>query len=403
MSDYSSINTCIACGSSDLRFVFDLGWQPLANSYKLRADDPELKFPLAINSCNECRHVQLTHQVNPNLLFRDYSYISGVSRTTLKFFDWFAQMSMEFFLQEKPKSILDIGCNDGSQLNSYADLGLETFGVDPAETLIGISSARHQVVCDFFREGQFARQFDIVTVQNAFAHNNDQLQLLQNIKPLLKPTSVLFAVTSHAHMLQNGEFDTIYHEHLSFYNITSMQRLCERAGLCLTDVKMYPIHGGSYIFVIQLQNSQPHKVQTLVEQERQAGLYNDSMLDNFRSRSIQNVEKVRNFLKQCVQQNIPIVGYGAPAKSSVFLNYSGLRPQFVIEDTPLKQGKFTPGASIPILAPAAMSQLQYHEQVCWLILAWNFYDEIKEKIRALRPNQSDIFVRYLPEFFIELP
>jgi SAM-dependent methyltransferase len=397
MPDYDPILECIACGHKDLLPAFDLGWQPLANTYKTDASVAEHTYPLAINSCNHCRHIQLTHKVKSELLFKDYAYVSGVSKTALEFFDWFAHMSLKYF-EQPPQSVLDIGCNDGSQLDCYKNLGMHTCGVDPAQTLYPHTSQRHNVICDFFRAGLVDGMFDIITVQNAFAHNSNQLELLENIKPLMKDSSVLFAVTSHADMLVNGEFDTIYHEHLSFYNIQSMRYLCTRAGLHLTDVRKHPIHGGSYIFVIQTQSRNADHVQHCVDLEKDKGLYSLEILKTFRQKAILCVNNTREFVQQCHNLNIPVVGYAAPAKSSVFLNYSRIKPQMIIEDTPLKQNTHSAGMNVPILPPSAFEKLQEYEKVCFIVLAWNFYPEIQNKILQRRPNKQDVFVKYLPHF-----
>lgn len=406
MEHCQTIDNCFACGSNNLNLVFDLGTQPLANSYKLSPTDDELMFPLGINSCQHCHHVQLTHLINPDLLFKDYAYMSGVSKTGLEFFKWFAEMSFNYF-PDKPTTILDIGCNDGSQLNYYKEHGLETYGVDPAENLFTITSQNHNIICNYFKKGLIDKQFDIVTVQNAFAHNSNQLELLENIKPNVKDTGYIFATTSQADMLLNGEFDTIYHEHISFYNINSMNELCKRAGLNLVDVIMHPIHGRSYIFVISKTKNNEKHIQLLIDEERAKGLYSNELLVKFKNQAIDTVAKVKALVDDCRAKGIPVVGYTAPAKSSTFLNFADIKTEFIIEDTPLKQNKYTPGTNIPILGISAFDTIDQIPTVCFIIFAWNFYDEIKEKIshqRALfknTPERSDMFVKYFPKFIVD--
>jgi ubiquinone/menaquinone biosynthesis C-methylase UbiE len=406
MDNYKEITQCYACGGKNLNLVFDLGSQPLANSYKIRKDDKEEFYPLGINSCGDCHHVQITHLVNPDLLFKDYAYMSGVSKTAVAFFDWFADMSMQYF-KKQPKTILDIGCNDGSQLNIYKEkFGLETWGIDPAENLSKITSKNHNIICDYYKQGLTDKQFDIVTVQNAFAHNFDQFKLLQDIKSNLKEDGICFAVTSQAKMLANGEFDTIYHEHISFYNINSMNELCKRVGLNLIDVVMHPIHGTSYIFVISKTRKDESHILKLIEQEKETGLYGQEILDNFKKKAEETARKYKEFIVECKNKKIPVVGYSAPAKSSTFLNYVKEYPKFIFEDTPLKINKYTPGTNIPIHNQFYFDEIDRYPQVCFVIFAWNFYDEIKTKIHKQRRvfkriNKKDIYVRYFPEFNIE--
>ena len=151
MQDAKQLTECLCCGSERLKLVLDLKEQPMANSFKASPEDSELFFPLKLNICEDCTHLQLSHAVNPDLLFKNYLYVSGTSKTLKDYFDWFAGYSAEFFA-EPPKAVLDIACNDGTQLNSWKALGLKTYGIDPAENLHPISSAEHEVVCDYFTD-----------------------------------------------------------------------------------------------------------------------------------------------------------------------------------------------------------------------------------------------------------
>ena len=217
--DCTPITECIACGSHALVPVLDLGYQPLANSYKKNKEDPEQAFPLAINRCTSCYHVQLTHQVNPELMFKDYAYVSGTAKTQLDYFDWFVEHIVRMY-GRTPRTVLDIGCNDGSFLNAWGGTGATTYGVDPAENLYPVSSKNHNVHLGFFTGNEYPGiKFDVITCMNAFAHNANQLELLVHARDRLNENGLIFCTTSQADMILNGEFDTIYHEHLSFYNI----------------------------------------------------------------------------------------------------------------------------------------------------------------------------------------
>ena len=342
------IDECIACGSTELVPVLDLGIQPLANSYKKNVDDVEQYFPLAINRCKHCFHVQLTHRVNPDLMFKDYLYVSGTTKTQLDYFDWFADFAAEKY-GTKPTTVLDIGCNDGSQLNSFQDKGATTYGVDPAENLFATSSQRHKVVCGYFTGKEFTdEKFDVITCQNAFAHNFNQLELLQNIRNVMHKDSLLFATTSQCDMILNGEFDTIYHEHLSFYNVKSIDALCKRAGLNLIDVVKSPVHGMSYIFVISKFAKAPRTIQNLIDIETQKGLYTEKTYDDYAADCLNNVKQFAEIIREMRSTGVPVVGYGAPAKGNTLMNFAQEGPDFIIDDNPLKQGMFTPGNCVPI-------------------------------------------------------
>ena len=208
------------------------------------------------------------------MLFRsDYAYVSGTAKTSLEYFNWLVEKIVIQY-GSTPKNVLDIGCNDGSFLNAWGGTGASTYGVDPAENLHPISSINHNVHCGFFTGKEFGdKRFDVISCLNAFAHNADQLSLLKNIKTRMHEDSLLFCSISQADMIINGEFDTIYHEHLSFYNIKSARALCERAGLNLIDVIKHPIHGGSLIFVISRDKEAKLLIEQKIVEEENFGLY----------------------------------------------------------------------------------------------------------------------------------
>jgi SAM-dependent methyltransferase len=399
--EYEMIDECIACGSTDLVPVLNLGQQPLANSYKKSPDESESYFPLAINRCEHCFHVQLTHRVNPDLMFKDYAYVSGTAKTQLEYFDWFAEFAKEKF-GTMPSTVLDIGCNDGSQLNAFQNRGAETYGVDPAENLFVTSSQRHKVVCGYFTGKEWSNKFDVITCQNAFAHNFDQLELLQNISRVMHSESLLFATTSQCDMILNGEFDTIYHEHLSFYNIKSINALCKRAGLNLIDVVKSPVHGMSYIFIISREYKRaPKTIQNLIDLETQKGLYDIKTYERYAKKCQEVAVLFSGVIKRYREQGIPVVGFGAPAKGNTLMNFAGIGPDFTIDENPLKQGLYCPGVDVPIYGIEKLKELDPTKPVCFIPLAWNFYDEIVKKIKANRQDSGDIFIKYFPSFEIK--
>jgi SAM-dependent methyltransferase len=400
IKDCEEIKNCIACGSEDLVKVLDLNEQPLANSYKKSVDEPEPYFPLAINRCEHCFHVQLTHRVNPDLMFKDYAYVSGTAKTQLDYFDWFAEFAKEKF-GTMPSTVLDIGCNDGSQLNSFQDRGAETYGVDPAENLFATSSQRHKVVCGYFTGKEWPGKFDVITCQNAFAHNFNQLELLQNISRNMHNESLLFATTSQCDMILNGEFDTIYHEHLSFYNTKSIDALCKRAGLNLIDVVKSPVHGMSYIFIISKNKRAPKTIQNLIDLEAKKGLYDTRTYETYAKKCQEVAVLFSSVIKRYREQGIPVVGFGAPAKGNTLMNFAGIGPDFTIDENPLKQGLYCPGVNVPIYGIEKLKELDPTKPVCFIPLAWNFYDEIVKKIKANRQDSSDIYVKYFPSFEIK--
>ena len=405
MNNCNQIDDCLACGSNDLTFQLDLGIQALANNCIENLQVEEPKFPLAVNRCNHCNHLQLTHAVDPALIYTHYLYVSGTSKTGRDHFEWFAKFAKEH-MGYWPSTVLDIGCNDGTQLDYFKQLGLTTCGIDPAENLYETSSKNHKIYCNFFDTAladvmiENNDRFDIIVAQNSFAHNPDPVTYLKNIKRILRQGGKFFIQTSQADMIVNNEFDTIYHEHINFYNINSMNELCKRAGLYLEDVVKTPIHGTSYIFIVSGHERTQH-IKNLIALEASQGLMSSERYTKW----TQSVEAMRAGLVGTVdgyrQQGYRVIGYGAAAKGNTLLQYSNLDVDVIIDDNPLKQGLYSPGKNIPIVSINYLDQFGDDDKLLFVPLAWNFYNEIRNRIKQKRSNQIDRFVKYFPEVAVE--
>lgn len=411
MKNCEEIKECIACDSKNLDPLLDLGLQPLANSFLKSDRELEPCFPLATNYCKECYHVQLTHKVNPDLLFKNYLYVSGTAKTQLDYFDWFAKFVMENRDRKDIfASVLDIGCNDGSQLDAFIRFGdnktkIITHGVDPATNLHVISSRNHHVHCGYFDEEYVKKHgdylFDIVICQNAFAHNYNQLEFLKNMSKVVAKDGYIYITTSQADMIMNCEFDTIYHEHLSFYNIKSMDALCRRAGLNLVEVIKHPIHGNSYIFVISKSVARNAYLDLMINRENSLGLYNDVTYKVYTDECKDIIEAFSIELRNHKAAGKILIGYGASAKGNTLLNASHAFLNLIIDDNPLKQGLYTPGMRIPIFSSEKLKDYENIDNLVFVPLAWNFFEEIKSKIETLRPNKKDSFLRFFPYVYTE--
>lgn len=399
MENCTPITECLACGNKELVPTLDLGNQPLANNFRRKElTDGELCYPLAINRCSHCNHLQLTHAVDPAIIYTHYLYVSGTSQDYRDYMKWFAGFVREEF-RHWASSVLDIGCNDGTQLDFLKQQQFQTYGVDPAENLHPLSSKNHNVICGFWDEdsaGKFGRDFDAIIAQNSFAHNPNPLTWLQLAKEYLRSDGKIFIQTSQADMVLNGEFDTIYHEHISFYNARSMQLLAERAGLYLVDVVKPPIHGTSYIFVLAKQPANEYRVANILSVEETAGLQSAETytqwskgVDNLLTRLLDQITEYRGF-------GYRTIGYGAAAKGMTLLNASKIQLDAVVDDNPLKQGLFCPGTSIPVVSGNYIAEIPANDLVVFIPLAWNFYAEIVKRIRTIRTNEKDMFVRYFP-------
>lgn len=410
-SNVIELKECLACGAGGLNLILDLHKQPLANSYKKTPTEVQQTFPLAINHCGECHHVQLTHAVNPDLMFKDYLYVSGTSNTMKEYFAWFANWSYEYYFAVAksefchPVRVFDIGCNDGSQLDAFVSKFGEaalTSGVDPAVNLFDVSSTKgHTIYNGYFDETLFQtldpyQEYEILIAQNVFAHNYNPIGFLETAKRLMHSDSLLFIQTSQADMILNNEFDTIYHEHISFYNINSMKKLCDRAGLHLIDVIKTPLHGNSYVFIISRNNIRPYHIENLIAIEQKMGLLTNSTYVEYGEKCDQMVSALKVVIKDYREGGYIIIGYGAAAKGMTLLHYSDISMYCIIDDNPLKQGLYTPGENIPICSIDILQQFDDKTRLLFVPLAWNFFDEIRTKIKSARNSKDDRFLLYFP-------
>lgn len=392
MSDYKKLEKCLCCGCKDLEIALDLGNQPLANSYLKNKDEVENCYPLAVNFCYNCTHIQLTHSVNPDLLFKNYLYVSGTTKTLKDYFNWFVGFTQNY---TDGKKVLDIACNDGSQLDAFKSHGYLTYGIDPAENLYELSSKNHQVICDYLNKGNvknFNVKFDKIIAQNVFAHNDYPLDFLLSCKDVLEDNGAIFIQTSQADMVKNNQFDTIYHEHISFFSVKSFSALVKRAGLNLIDVVRTPVHGTSFVFVVS--KDRPDRTNELLKNEF---VIDDNVIQDYTIKCNEVADKTAVMVQNLREEGFTIIGYGAAAKGNTFLNFSKIKLDYIVDDNPLKVSLLTPGSRIPIFSPSKLVEDDYKK--CIIPLAWNFFDEIKNRVENQNVKKA-IFLRYFPELVI---
>ena len=397
MSNFIEVKNCRCCGSP-VKTLLDLNEQPLANSY--HDIDTELeKFPLMLNLCDNCYHLQLSVVVNSDLMFKNYLYVSGTTNSLKEYFKFFAQFTIDRFEEKfnyKPKTVLDIACNDGTQLDYYKNNNIETYGIDPAENLLELSSKNHNVICDYFPSEKLNRKFNLITAQNVFAHTHHVVDFLKKCKSLLEDDGIIYIQTSQANMILNNEFDTTYHEHLSFFNSKSMKTLVERCGLELNNIYKFDIHGTSYVFEIS-KSKIVGNVEEIIESESHSGLYDIKTYKIFSD----NAKTITSDLKQTIdeykEKGYSIIGYGAAAKGMTLLNFGKINMDYIIDDNDLKKNLYTPGMNIPI---KGIDIIKDFDKVVFVPLAWNFYNEIYNRIKTVRDNENDLFIKYFPKINI---
>lgn len=375
---------CLVCANPSMIEMVDLGQQPLANHFVKSVDTPTKPYPLAMYRCLKCYHHQLSHIIPPSDLFSEYIYVSGTAKTNDEHFTTFADKVTQNIPVGK---VLDIACNDGTQLDKFKSKGWTTYGVDPAKNLEPISKAKgHNIVVGFWGDPTITHQippsFDIILAQNVLAHvPNPKLFLLACINKMTSTTK-LYIQTSQAEIFTNGEFDTIYHEHISFFTIKSMVYLSDLCGLQLFNVEKVPIHGVSYIFGLKLKDA----TNSIINIELDGDIYSPYNPIFYRSHVYEKRDIIRDMITHCKNDGFAIIGFGASAKGNTLLNFLNLsdksKPEYIVDENPLKQGLYTPGTLIPVVSYDKL--LSDPRPLAILILAWNFLEEIKAKILNAR-------------------
>lgn len=397
MFSYKELTECLCCGNDNLRQVLDFKYQPLANNSLKNREDAEKVYPLKLNFCNQCTHLQLKHAVNPDLMFKNYLYVTGTSQTMKDYLTWFVNYTLNSIVDPgRPPSdisVLDIACNDGTLLDIYKNRGCVTYGIDPSQNLYKISSKNHSVDMEYLNEShaeKYHNKFDIIVAANVMAHNDYPIKFLKICASMLKEGGLIYIQNSQADMTKNNEFDTIYHEHLSFYNIQSFKVLARRAGLVVQHIERVPIHGNSHIFILS------SNINTAETEQVDSAPLNDDVVDNYALKCYELINNLNFGLLKLKKKGYKIVGYGSAAKGNTLINASGISLEYIVDDNPLKQGLFTPGARIPIVPVTELFKEQ--GKLCIVPLAWNYFEEIKNNCLKYTDTQDLIFVKYFPEF-----
>jgi len=375
---------CLICDNDEMTELIDLGLQPLANQFTQKEITCP-SYPLAMYRCLQCQHNQLGHIIPPEDLFKDYIYVSGTAQTNNDHFQWFSDQ-----IFTKIGTILDIACNDGTQLDKFKEKGWKTYGVDPAENLSTISRSKgHEVIVGFWGDEKVSSQlpdyFDIITAQNVFAHVPNPTKFIIECKSKMIKSSFLYIQTSQAELFFHGEFDTLYHEHISFFTIKSMLYLSQKVGLYLLNVQKVPIHGVSYIFTFKLPefNDIPisENVQQMIDLENDIYSPYNSIL--YRSNVNERREIINNMINIYSSNGFTVIGFGASAKGNTLLNsLKNPRLEYIIDENKYKQNLYTPGTKIPVVSYDKL--INDNRNLAVVILAWNFLEEIKEKIAKVK-------------------
>jgi hypothetical protein len=389
---------CMFCGAP-LRVTFvDLGMSPLCESYVSREslNLMERFYPLRAFVCESCFLVQLDEYVSPAEIFSEYAYFSSYSDSWVRHMKDYADMIVARIGLGRRSFVAEIASNDGYLLQHFVAKGIPVLGIEPAANIAKVAVAKGiPTLVEFFGEKLAQRlkaedkQADLVAGANILAQVPDVNDFVRGIKILLKPHGVVTIEFPHlANLIRENQFDTIYHEHFSYFSFLTAERIFAAHGITLFDVEEVPTHGGSLrIFGAHAGDparpAGPH-VQALKERERRMGLDRLEGYAAFADRVKATKRKLLEFLIGAKNAGKSIAGYGAPGKGNTLLNYCGVRTDFLdytVDRNPYKQGKFLPGTHIPICPPERIDETR-PDYV--LILPWNFKDEIMEQMSRIR-------------------
>lgn len=388
------ISACRSCGTGELVPIVSLGEQPLANSYLLptQISSTEARYPLDLVRCRACSLVQITYTVPPEVLFKDYLYLSSYSRTMLEHAEKLAARVIDE-RQLGPASLAaEVASNDGYLLQYYARAGVPVLGIEPAGNVARIARERGVRTEEAFFDLAVATRLreqghaaNVIHANNVLAHVADLNGFVAGFRALLADDGVVISESPYlAEFLNKVEFDTIYHEHLCYYSLTALSALFQRHQLAIEDCERIPIHGGSLrIYVRHARVAKPTaRVTQLLDEERAWGVSTDAPYAAFAG----EIERVKRELVALVRdlrsRGHRIGAYGAAAKGTVMLNACGLGTadlEFVCDRSHLKQGRAMPGVHVPIVSPSALDDSGVDH--C-LILAWNVAEEIRREHAA---------------------
>ncbi len=405
MQDYSSRynNKCRICERADLKKVLSLGKTPLANNLLSDKDMSEESFPLEIDYCENCHLCQLSYIVNPEDLFKNYLYVSSTTDTFKKHFEEMAEKVRDDFSLNSSSLVIDIGSNDGFLLKKFKERGVRVVGVEPAENICDIARSEGiDTLNGFFNQDivediiKMKGKADIVTANNVFAHIADIKKFTKDVKDLLKDNGVLIIEVQYIlDTIQQLTFDNIYHEHLSYFSVMSLNEFFNRQDMQIFRVEHINTHGGSIRVYIQKSKGKHVKDQSVshfLEKERKFGLDKFETYKKFAETIQEKKDEIREFLAEIKNKGKKIIGYGAPAKATTLLNFYKIDNKFIdyiVDDNPLKHGMIVPGVRIPI---KNREYIDKNIPDYIMILAWNFADEIIKKNAAYSKNGAKFII-----------
>lgn len=409
INGYRYYTLCRFCRHSLGKPIIDLGSVPLAGGFLKSSKDfkKEKLYPLTLGFCKNCYLLQTNQVIPSHILFKNYFYFSSKIKTLVDHFKSTAIELKKFFPKTKRSLVVEIGCNDGSFLKACSELGFKTLGIDPATNIVApLIKKGISIINDYFNEDVAKKivetkgQADIIFSSNTMAHIEDMHTVYRGIEKLLSEDGILiFEVHYLGNLISQLQYDFIYHEHQYYYSAHSIMKFIGKFGLELFDIEFIPIHAGSIRVYVQHKKGPrkiSKKIKNLLIAEKKQGFLKVNTFKKFNSQIKQKKAQLLNVLKSLKKQKKTIVGYGASGRGTIMLNYCGLDSKYldyVIDDAPAKQGKFTPGTHLKIVSSKILSTKNRPDFT--LLFAWSFWKEVRDR--------NEEFIKQGGKFIIPLP
>ncbi len=385
---------CRSCGNTNLKRVVSLGYHPLANNLITKKEEKCDLYPLEVNYCNICHNCQLSVAVDPKKMFSNYLYTSSTSKVFRNHFVEAAKKYSKELKLNKQSFIIDIGSNDGVALKPFLDLGFKKgLGVEPAKNLAKLANKNKIKTFNGFLEKKnikrIGKNADLILASNVFAHSDKLKEMAECMFSLLsKKGTIIIEVQYLMNTLKDLTFDNIYHEHYNYWSLTSLVYFFDKFDARIFKSEKIDTHGGSIRVYIKKNKKVKidSSVKKMLKEEESFGIKKYETYQTFGKKVYEIRENVLKNLKKLKENNKTVIGYGAPAKATTALNFFGISEEidFIVEDNKLKHNKFIPGVKIPIKDKSKIK----NKKNTLLVLAWNFYNDIKNN----NPNLSDNFV-----------
>ena len=387
-------DNCRVCNSRNLILIHSFGLSPLANNLADNKKSRASTYPLELNYCKDCNNIQLNVVVDPTVLFNEYLYTSSTSQFFVSHFEELASDLVEKLNLDKESVVVDIGSNDGIFLKPLIERNIKTIGVEPASNLAKDANKNNLETINSYFNKEVVKSIihkygnvDVVTAFNVFAHSDKLKEIANDAFSLLKEGGVfIIEVQSLAEMIEKNLFDNVYHEHVNYWSLTNLVNFFENLNLYVNDFQKVETHGGSLRLFISKDKRIEESVSEYIKYEEGLGLNNLQTFFEFSKKVVdQKNLAVQNLIK-LKESGKKIIFYGAPAKATTLLNYYGIDSdlvEFTIEDNPLKVGKYIPNTNIEIIDKERAIKLKPDVII---VLAWNFYEVIKNQNSNLFSN-----------------